>query len=153
MGLDRRPTSVRIFFIPKHQTFLLQILLLIGFFASASFAAPQVYEAGNVKYPATGDFGYLDSLVAETINILPDISGVFGRITKDRSTDSSRVQDVMMEFLPITRKVMKATEKVDGKKFSRGQWDRFNAAEAVMPSVLSFMDSLRDMDFFDEGSS
>ncbi|XP_066978405.1 uncharacterized protein [Macrobrachium rosenbergii] len=132
----------------------MKVILLVGLFAGASFAAPQVYEAGDVVHPkAAGNFGYLDSLVAETVNILPDITEVFDRITEDRSTDHTRVQEVMMEFMPLTRKVMKSTEKVDGKKFSRGQWDRFNAAEAVMPAVLTFMDSLRDMDFFGTGTT
>ncbi|XP_066977848.1 uncharacterized protein [Macrobrachium rosenbergii] len=125
-----------------------QIVILVAL-VSAACAAPTDYQTGAVQHPPTGEYGYLDSLVAETVNILPEITSVFGRVTgAGRSADPAHVQNVMMEFIPLTRRVMMSTENVGDRQFSSGEWQRFNAAEAVMPSVITFMDSLRNMDFF-----
>merc|ERR1711915_11087 len=128
----------------------LVIIILVGVFMTTTCAAPQSYQTGAVNHPPTGDYDHLDALVAETVNILPEITSVFEGVTgPDRSsTNPAYVQHVMMKFLPLTRKVMLYTERVGDRQFSKGDWQRFNAAEAVMPTVITFMGSLRNMNFF-----
>ncbi|KAK7073120.1 hypothetical protein SK128_013401 [Halocaridina rubra] len=129
-----------------------KITILLSFCLALGTSAPQTYEAIGVLQPQTPDDGSLgsyDKLVSATINLLPDIADVFERVSRDhKPNDPLRVQEIFMDFMPITRKVMRATEEVDGRSFSEDEWHRFNAAEAVMPSVLTFMNNLREMDFF-----
>ncbi|XP_071551402.1 uncharacterized protein [Panulirus ornatus] len=106
------------------------------------------YQALGVLEPQSRDLGAQEKIVAATIDLLPEIADLFERVTRDRSNDPERIQQIMVDFLPITRKVMYATADVEGRSIPVEDIHRFNAAEAVMPSVITFMNRLRDMDFF-----
>jgi len=114
-------------------------------------AAPQRYDTLGVLQPETPrDLGAYENIVGATIDVLPEIVEVFRKVSqnRDRANDPESVQQIMLDFMPITRKVMEATEKAEGNKFSQDTYQRFNAAEKVMPHVVTFMNQLREMDFF-----
>ncbi|XP_071551414.1 uncharacterized protein [Panulirus ornatus] len=145
----------------------LQLVACVAFCASLAAALPQNYAAAPTKarnyqplkntrnYQALGvlepqsrDLGAQEKIVAATIDLLPEIADLFERVTRERSNDPERIQQIMVDFLPITRKVMYATADVEGRSIPVEDLHRFNAAEAVMPSVITFMNRLREMDFF-----
>ncbi|XP_027227645.1 uncharacterized protein [Penaeus vannamei] len=129
----------------------LKVLLVATTLLCLSRAAPQRYQALGVLQPESPrDLGDYENIVGATIDVLPDIVEVFSKITQARgkASEPQIINRVMTEFLPITRKVMEATEKVEGTKIPDDTYHRFNAAERVMPHVVTFMNQLRDMDFF-----
>ncbi|KAG7167009.1 uncharacterized protein LOC121868765 [Homarus americanus] len=134
-----------------------QILLCMAACASVALGQPQnyqtprsheTYQATGILQPESADLGENQRLVAATIDILPEITEVLQRVGNSRSTDPERVQQVMLDFLPLSRKVLKATADAEGKELNRKDIQDINAAEAVMPSVIEFMNKLREMDFF-----
>ncbi|XP_063606570.1 uncharacterized protein LOC134781319 [Penaeus indicus] len=128
-----------------------KVLLIAAAVLCLSRAAPQGYEALGVLQPESPrDLGDYENVVAATIDVLPEIVEVFRKVSqnRDRANDPESVQQIMLDFMPITRKVMEATEKAEGRKISDDTYHRFNAAEKVMPHVVTFMNQLREMDFF-----
>ncbi|XP_045612581.1 uncharacterized protein [Procambarus clarkii] len=114
---------------------------------SLAAPAPQVYQASGVLQPDTADLGPYDKVVAATIDLLPEITQVFERVGRVRSDDPEQVSRVIQEFMPVSRKAWKAAAEVDGTSIKEEDLYRFNAAEAVLPSVITFMNQLRDMQF------
>ncbi|XP_042880522.1 uncharacterized protein LOC122258575 [Penaeus japonicus] len=113
-------------------------------------ASPQRYQALGVLQPANSrNLGEYENVVAATIDVLPEITKLFSKVTQNRARydKPEQIQQLMMEFMPITRKVMAATEKAEGTEIPDDVYHRFNAAERVMPHVVTFMNQLRDMDF------
>ncbi|XP_027227643.1 uncharacterized protein [Penaeus vannamei] len=128
-----------------------KVLLVAAAVLCLGRASPQRYQALGVLQPQNSrDLGDYENIVAATIDVLPEIVKVFSKITQARGRPSEPqiINRVMTEFLPITRKVMEATEKVEGTKIPDDTYHRFNAAERVMPHVVTFMEQLRAMDFF-----
>ncbi|KAK7073121.1 hypothetical protein SK128_013402 [Halocaridina rubra] len=125
-------------------------------FAIACFCcvsgAPQIYQAAGVLKPETKSAGKYDNIVSSTIDILPEITEVFQKITADHGrsnpNDAAYVERVINAFLPISKKVLFATAKAEGRAVQSEQLEALNAAEAVMPAVFRFMESLRKNDFF-----
>ncbi|XP_047494464.1 uncharacterized protein LOC125042693 [Penaeus chinensis] len=128
-----------------------KVLLVAAAVLCLGRASPQRYQAVGVLQPqGSRDLGEYENIVAATIDVLPEIVKVFSKVTqaRGRANEPQIIHRLMMDFMPITRKVMEATEKVEGTKISDDTYHRFNAAERVMPHVVTFMDQLRDMDFF-----
>lgn len=113
----------------------------------------QNYQSLGVLQPQSRDLGDQEKIVAATIDLLPEIADLFERVTRERSNNPERIQEIIQEFMPITRKIMYATADVEGRSIPVEDIQRFNAAEAVMPSVITFMNRLRDMDFFGTGNN
>ncbi|XP_037794793.1 uncharacterized protein LOC119590100 [Penaeus monodon] len=129
----------------------LKVLFVAAAVLCLSRAAPQRYQALGVLQPESPrDLGDYENVVAATIDVLPDIVKLFRKVSenRDRANDPENVQQLMLDFMPITRKVIQATEKAEGRKISQDTYHRFNAAERVMPHVVTFMNQLREMDFF-----
>ncbi|KAG7167005.1 uncharacterized protein LOC121868687 [Homarus americanus] len=133
----------------------LQILLGVVMCVYTASAMPQTYEALGVLQPSTRDLGPYDNMVAATIDILPEIAQVFEQITSDparsNNFDSGFVERVILAFLPISRKVMEAMAKAEGKSVQQEDLDRLARAEAIMPSILAFIEKLRTTDFYGIG--
>ncbi|XP_037794789.1 uncharacterized protein LOC119590096 [Penaeus monodon] len=128
-----------------------KVLLVAAAVLCLGRASPQRYQAVGVLQPQTSrDLGNYENIVAATIDVLPEIVKVFSKVTqaRGRASEPQIIQRLMMDFMPITRKVMEATEKAEGTKIPEDTYQGFNAAERVMPHVVTFMDQLRDMDFF-----
>ncbi|XP_047494567.1 uncharacterized protein LOC125042753 [Penaeus chinensis] len=134
-----------------HCNMTLKVLLVAAAVLCLSRASPQRYQALGVLQPeGPRELGDYENVVAATIDVLPDIVEVFRKVTQSRgkANEPEQIQRVMTEFMPLTRKVMEATEKAEGTKIPDDTYHRFNAAEKVMPHVVTFMSQLREMDFF-----
>ncbi|XP_027227648.1 uncharacterized protein [Penaeus vannamei] len=127
----------------------LKVLFVAAAVLCLSRAAPQSYEGLGVLQPETPrDLGAYENVVAATIDVLPDIVELFRKLSRnrDRANDPEDAQQMLLDFMPITRKVMEATEKAGGAGISQDTYHRLNAAEKVMPHMVTFMDRLREMD-------
>ncbi|XP_027227637.2 uncharacterized protein [Penaeus vannamei] len=128
-----------------------KVLLVAAAVLCLGRASPQRQQALGVLQPQNSrDLGDYENIVAATIDVLPEIVKVFNKISQSqgKASEPQIINRVMTEFLPITRKLIEATEKVEGTKIPDDTHHRFNAAERVMPHVVTFMEQLRDMDLF-----
>lgn len=120
-------------------------------------ASSQTYSSLGVLHPSSNtDLGPYGNMVAAVIDILPEITEVFQQLADDpaRSADFDPdfVQRVIMAFLPISRKVLEASAKAEGRTVRPKELERLAAAEKVLPSVFAFMEELRKTDFYGIGS-
>ncbi|XP_045612580.1 uncharacterized protein [Procambarus clarkii] len=137
-----------------------QCAMCVFLVASLAAAAPQnypfgqpaqTYQATGVLEPESADLGSNERIVAATIDILPELAEVFERIGVDGFSDGERGQKAMLEFLPLTRKLLKAKADAEGTEVRKEDLQRVNAAEAVMPAVNDFVNRLRKLNVY--GSS
>ncbi|XP_042880519.1 uncharacterized protein LOC122258574 isoform X1 [Penaeus japonicus] len=135
---------------------MFKVLLVTAAVLCLGRALPQSYETLGVLQPESPrELGEYENMVAATIDVLPEITKVLSKVTQNRdaANDSEQIQQMVLDFLPITRKVMEATQKAEGTEIPEDVQHRFNAAERVMPHVVTFMNQLRDMDFFGVSST
>ncbi|XP_071547304.1 uncharacterized protein [Panulirus ornatus] len=126
-----------------------QFLACVVLFASLAAALPQGYHAEGVLEVDSGDLGPHDRLVAATIDILPEIAEVLERVQTDTfPVPPERQQEIVDEFIPLTRKIVLAQAKAEGRNAPKDALQRINAIEAVMPSVNNFMNRMRDINLF-----
>ncbi|XP_064108141.1 uncharacterized protein LOC135216675 [Macrobrachium nipponense] len=127
---------------------------LIAVLFKAASSAPQEYQALGVLQPEAGDVGPYDRMISATIDVLPEMADVFEEIADDprHPNDPQRIQKVINVFMPLTRRLILANAEVEGRQWAKEDQYRFNAAGAVLPSVFSFMDRLRNKDFFGSGT-
>ncbi|XP_068204763.1 uncharacterized protein [Palaemon carinicauda] len=132
--------------------YLIFQIILIPLFCIGVRAHPDHYEATGVLHPDTRELGPHEKSVAATIELLPDIAEVFEQIASDPALDRKDAGSIMrlstLAFLPITKKVLVKTAEAEGRKVNLDDIYSLNAAEAVAPSVVSFMERLGGTDFF-----
>ncbi|XP_053626705.1 uncharacterized protein [Cherax quadricarinatus] len=104
----------------------------------------QQYQAPGVLEPGYGQSGSNDRNVAA---ILQEVGDFFKLVGNGRSDDPERNSQVMSAFVPFTRKILEAAAGVDGANVSKENLKKLNDAEAVMPSVFTFLDSLRSINY------
>ncbi|KAG7167008.1 hypothetical protein Hamer_G005315 [Homarus americanus] len=124
------------------------MFVCVALCALMAVAMPQDSQVTGLLQPEEGELGEHQKIVGATIDLLPDIADVLQRVGNRQSTNSENVQRIIVDFLPITRKILKATADVEGREVNKEDVQRIYAAEAVMPSVVEFMEKLRDMDLF-----
>ncbi|KAK8728770.1 hypothetical protein OTU49_008923, partial [Cherax quadricarinatus] len=128
----------------------LQFVASLAVCATLASALPQNYQATGVLQPEdTAELGSYNKVVAATIDLLPEIAEVFERVSGEPSNDPEKVSQIMLEFMPISRKAWRSAADVEGRTIKEEDLHRFNAAEAVLPSVITFMNRLRNMNFLD----
>ncbi|XP_066977850.1 uncharacterized protein [Macrobrachium rosenbergii] len=128
-------------------------ILLVAIFCIIVQAQPSDrYEALGVLQPDIGSLGPHEKSVAATIELLPEIAQVFEDVASEQSYDPSDAGSIMrlstLVFLPISKKVLLKTAEAEGRKVNVEDIYSLNAAEAVMPSVVSFMERLQAAEFF-----
>ncbi|XP_047494633.1 uncharacterized protein LOC125042788 [Penaeus chinensis] len=128
-----------------------KVLLVAAAVLCLGRAAPQRQQVLGVLQPqGSRDLGEYENIAAATIDVLPEIVKVFSKVAEARgkTNEPQTIQRLMLDFMPVTRKVIEATEKAEGRKIPKDTYHRFNAAERVMPHVVTFMDQFMNMDFF-----
>ncbi|XP_037794258.1 uncharacterized protein LOC119589757 [Penaeus monodon] len=131
----------------------LRILLACATCACA--ASAQRYEALGVLQPArpTG-LGKDESVVAATIDILPEVAKTMKELTakmtrsQDDPFDSQNIFEVLTAFMPVTRKILFALAKAEGRTVSEKELQRLDRAEKILPSAFKFMLKIQGSDFF-----
>ncbi|XP_045612768.1 uncharacterized protein [Procambarus clarkii] len=102
----------------------------------------QAYQTPRVVKP---DYGQPSSNNGNVANILKEVGDFFKLVGSGDSKDPERAKQVMLAFVPFTRRVLEASAGVDGANVNKEDLERLGAAEAVMPSVITFLDSLRNI--------
>merc|ERR1712142_667570 len=114
-------------------------------FQSSSQRSSPTYQSLGVLQPQTPkDLGDYEKIVSSTIDIIPEIASTFEKLGRPEPQDPDFINKVMLGFMPLPRKVIKANDEVQGQTLSEDEYQAFNAAERVMP----FMNRLRKMNFF-----
>ncbi|XP_071551251.1 uncharacterized protein [Panulirus ornatus] len=126
---------------------LLQILMSAALCSCTVTAMPQTYGAVGVLHPQSNtDLGPYENTVAAVIDILPEITDIFQQLADDRGRTANPKPDfvlrAVMAFLPMTRKIMEASAKAEGRAVTPEELQRLNVAEKILPPVFTFMGEL-----------
>jgi len=100
------------------------------------------------------DLGKYENVVAATIDILPEVSKslkeLASRMTRsqDDPFDSQNMLEILMAFMPVTRRILFAVAKAEGRTVSEEELQRLDRAEKILPSAFKFMLQIQGSDFF-----
>ncbi|XP_042880515.1 uncharacterized protein LOC122258571 [Penaeus japonicus] len=129
--------------------------ILVACATCACVASAQTYEALGVLQPARSrDLGKHESVVAATIDILPEVAKTLNELTsqmtrsQDDPFDSQNIFEILMAFMPVTRKILFAVAKAEGRTVSEKELQRLDRAEKLLPSAFKFMLKLQGSEFF-----
>ncbi|XP_027227636.1 uncharacterized protein [Penaeus vannamei] len=131
----------------------LRILLACATCACAVSA--QRYEALGVLQPArpTG-LGDHEKMVTATIEILPDVAKTLRELamrmarSQDDPFDSQNMFEILMAFMPVTRRIMFSVAKAEGRTVSEEELQRLDQAERMFPSAFKFLVKMHGGDLF-----
>ncbi|XP_068204768.1 uncharacterized protein [Palaemon carinicauda] len=88
-----------------------------------------------------------DGMVEAVLELLPEVSQIFRQINSDPArsnpNDPDFVYRVIMAFMPLSKKVLEATAKSEGRAVNQEELQRLNAVDSIMPVVIKFMSSMR----------
>ncbi|KAK7073117.1 hypothetical protein SK128_013398 [Halocaridina rubra] len=128
------------------KVFFFLVLMVYG-----SSGAPQVYQATNIQEFDGADLGPFGAMVSYTMDLLPEIMGIFeddiNNPSKNDPLNPSHIGRFALDWIPNTRRIMTIAAESQGRRVAKEHHEALNAAEVVMPTVWSFMDRLRDMNF------
>nr|XP_027227641.1 uncharacterized protein LOC113819633 [Penaeus vannamei] len=131
----------------------LRILLACATCACAVSA--QRYEALGVLRPARAkSLGEHENVVAATIDILPEVAKTMTDLTSKMTRsqadpfDSQNIFEVLMAFMPVTRRILFAVAKAEGRTVTEKELKRLDRAEKILPSAFKFMLRIQGSDFF-----
>lgn len=100
------------------------------------------------------DLGKYEGVVAATIDILPEVAKTLkelaSRMARSQADpfDSQNMFEILMAFMPVTRRILFAVAEAEGRSVSEEELQRLDRAEKVLPSAFSFMLKLHGSDFF-----
>ncbi|XP_042880517.1 uncharacterized protein LOC122258573 [Penaeus japonicus] len=131
------------------------IQILLACATCACVASAQTYEALGVLQPETPrELGKHEGVVAATIDILPEIARVLKEFSarmarsQDDPFDSQNIFEILMAFMPLTRKILFAVAEAEGRIVSEEELQRLDRAEEILPSALNFILELQGSEFF-----
>ncbi|XP_037794791.1 uncharacterized protein LOC119590098 [Penaeus monodon] len=84
-------------------------------------------------------------MVTATIEILPDIAKTLRELasrmarSQDDPFDSQNMLEILMAFMPVTRRILFAVAKAEGRTVSEEELQRLDRAEKMFPSAFKFM--------------
>ncbi|XP_066978394.1 uncharacterized protein [Macrobrachium rosenbergii] len=123
-------------------------IVIIAVLSTAS-AAPQVYQARGAHHPTAEKAGEYSRAIAETVNIFPELTSAFRKISGNEggsfSSDPSSIMNIVASFLPLTRQSILARDALEGKPASQDDIEKLQVVEAILPSVSGFMEAMRAM--------
>ncbi|XP_069956007.1 uncharacterized protein [Cherax quadricarinatus] len=120
--------------------------------ACAVRAVPQTYGILEVQEPLPNtETGPYANVVDAVIEILPDIADVFEKITRSRDPSSDPadfkvIQDIILSFLPITEKIMRAAAKADGREVKPEELERLARVSKVLPDYFRLIEDITTKD-------
>nr|XP_027227647.1 uncharacterized protein LOC113819638 [Penaeus vannamei] len=129
--------------------------ILLACAICACAASAQTYEALGVLQPAKPkDLGKHEGVVAATIDILPEVAKTLkeltSRMTRSQADpfDSQNIFEILMAFMPVTRRILFAVAEAEGRSVSEEELQRLDRAEKILPSAFKFMLKIQGSDFF-----
>ncbi|XP_066977849.1 uncharacterized protein [Macrobrachium rosenbergii] len=118
-------------------------------------SSPPFEEYDHIDYNSLGSY---ENIVTATVDILPVLSDLFDALTPEAAAiragsafDTPRLKRIVMALIPVTRKVLQATARAEGRTVSKGVLDRLDALEKTLPSTFDFMTNVRGTDFYGVG--
>ncbi|KAK7073115.1 hypothetical protein SK128_013396 [Halocaridina rubra] len=127
-----------------------QLVVCVCLLVTSSKA--KIYEVDEIKIPEPKELGRYENLVTTLIDVLPEIADVLEYITRDPEREETlttdRIGRVLDKFMPIAKSLLKASAVAEDRTLSERDYEALIAAETLLPSAFSFMDRLRDIDFF-----
>lgn len=127
--------------------FVSQLVACVAVCASLAAAMLQTYQAQAVLTPESRELGAQEKLVSATIDLLPEIADVFERMQSESPIQPQRNMNVVLDFMPLVRKVMQVQAEVEDKSLPEEVVHQINAVEVLIPHVNTFLEKLRQMDY------
>lgn len=100
----------------------------------------------------TRDLGKYETAVSVTVDILPYMANALTELISKSGrsvdpTESDGMLDIIMAFMPVTRNVLSAVAKTEGRTVPKEELERLDRIGKNLPSVFKFMHKLHTTDF------
>ncbi|XP_064108122.1 uncharacterized protein LOC135216665 [Macrobrachium nipponense] len=124
-------------------------LVIIAVLSTAS-AAPQVYRARGAHHPTAEKAGEYSRALAETVNILPELTSAFKKISENEGgsfpSDPTSIMNIVASFMPMTRQSILLRDALEGKPAaSQDDLEKLQVFESALPAIVKFMETMRAM--------
>ncbi|KAG7167007.1 hypothetical protein Hamer_G005313 [Homarus americanus] len=125
--------------------------MCVALFACLATPLPQSKEAGkifetsDVLQPQARILKKSEGIISTVLDIIPKISHFSGLGGNQTSNNLNRGQGNIVGLLRSVRPVLRASANFRGFKVNRDHIASLDAAEAITPSIFTFLDKLRSL--------